>query len=102
MIEDKIKQQLKNEQRPNKNQTNFSSIKNEVSDISDQIKKSYRTEVSDYQGNKGAYDKNRNRAIIGLGAGCIGSLLHPLIGLPFLVYGGIKGYQAYKDQKKQS
>ena len=101
MTDDPIRQHLKDApRRQMREPRRLDDIRHEAVEVSGEVRQRIRESVTEYPGSATSYKKNKNRALIGLGAGVVGSLVHPLIGLPFFAYSGIKAYQAYQDYKK--
>jgi len=100
---DPVKEHLRNSSRPRlinpRPVTRLDDIRNEASKMSGEVRQRMRESVTNYQGNQEEYNKNKNRALIGLSAGLVGSLINPYLGLAGFTYAGIKTYQMYKDKK---
>lgn len=77
----------------------FSGIILEAENIVTEIRNKVRQFTTQYQGNPKNYNRNKNRALIGLGTGILSGFLIPGLAVVGLTYGGIKTYQAYKDKK---
>ena len=84
------------------NKNNQSKFGDELENLAGEIKDKTKRSLFNYPGNPQTYNKNKNRAIIGLGTGFLSGLLIPGLAILGLTYGGVKAYQAYRDKKAQT
>jgi hypothetical protein len=99
-MSDPIKEHLKERARVNPARVDkLDDIRNEVNEMGNEVRHAVRASITEYQGHVERYRKNKNRALIGLGAGLVGYLIHPILGIAGLAYSGVKAYQAHQDKK---
>lgn len=89
------------ENAPKEEKNSLSRFGNDLENLAGDIKDNTKRALFNYHGNPQTYNQNKNRAIIGFGAGLLSGLLAPAMGIVAMSYGGIKAYQAYRDKKAQ-